>query len=257
MIERVRAWPDLYFLWWQCVRGFASRNGQSVRFLENFASDTGAAGALRGLLAGGLHDPEISRLPDREVLAEVARRIGSGELLAIRERTPWRDAILGFDAAPNVFLLWRHPASDFRDRRRALDFLSAFSRDKLALAAFRRLLARDLLNRGLDRAGDRQVVEEIARRLVSGDLLVGWEPLPWGAFAAEEEWRAAPLHEPVVVPRVQRSWPVSAAPPVESPTYDPGHDPAAQAATLVAAAQSGAAWCEICAETGAATAARE
>jgi hypothetical protein len=75
--------------------------------------------------------------------------------------------------------------------------------------------------------------------------------------AEEKEGRAAPLHEPVVVPRVRRSWPAPAAPLVDPPTYEASHDGAVQAATLAAAAESGAAWCDICLEEAAATARRE
>lgn len=241
MIERVRGWPDLYFMWWHCVRGFRGRGGESVRFSEALGNDASAVTALRGMLAGGLHSPGIARLSNQEVVAEAARRIVAGELLVLREGTPGRVALRGF-------LLWRYPASGLWDRAGALKLLSSFSRDSLALAAFRRLLSANLLNRGFGRARDAQVVEEIARLLVSGDLLVGWEPMPWGAGAAEQkEWREAPVHEPVVVPRTRRVWqgPSHVPPPVEPPVYAAGHDGAAQAAALVAAAEHGAGWCDI------------
>ena len=248
MIERVRGWPDLYFMWWHCVRGFRGRGWESVRFSEALGNDAPAVAALRGMLVAGLHSPGIDRLSNQEVVAEAARRIVAGELLVIREGTPWGVAMRGFHALPGAFLLWRYPASGFWDRTGALRLLSSISRDSLALAAFRRLLSANMLNRGFDRARDAQVVEEIARLLVSGDLLVGWEPMPWGAGAAErEEWRAAPVHEPVVVPRARRVWqgPSHVPPPVEPPVFAAGHDGAAQAAALVAAAEHGAGWCDI------------
>lgn len=129
---------------------------------------------------------------------------------------------------------------EFRDRFTALEFLRGFFYDQYYITVLRKLLEREMFGLNLSGISDYGVLERIADLLASGKIRVveryglfedGFhavsavqeevsEPAPEEEYVEEEEPEEEPLPEP--------------APPIA----------AAQAATLIQAAQSGAALCE-------------
>jgi len=123
---------------------------------------------------------------------------------------------------------------EFRDKFAALEFLRPFMRDSLGMINFRKILNASSLNGVVTRQNDQQVLEQLAWRLVSGQVRIAMLP---AEFA---EWRyAAPAPE-----IEQREEPPLTAVPVE-PVEEPVMPAAiAQAAVLKQAAKSGTPFCE-------------
>ena len=126
---------------------------------------------------------------------------------------------------------------EFRDKFAALEFLRPFMRDSLGMISFRKILNGSSLNGVVTRQNDQQVLEQLAWRLVSGQVKIA--PLP----AEYAEWRylsPAPEFEPREEPPLTAA-PVEPVAPAESPV-----PPAviALAALLKQAAISGTPFCE-------------
>jgi len=123
----------------------------------------------------------------------------------------------------------------------AVQFLRGFMLDRSSMANLREILANDLTGRSPAGLTDFEVIEQLARRFVSGQLCVaerhdrfppgqgGGEP---GETTAKQfSWSPSPDPPP----------PVPGPPPLPGPSADAA---AAQAQALTQAAQSGSHFCE-------------
>jgi hypothetical protein len=146
--------------------------------------------------------------------------------------------ILKSTAASTLRFLWRDYAYRFPDAAHAMQFLSGFKADPVAMAGLRRLLAeRDWLHTPA-RMSDDDVLKTVAALLGRGELVAGveWKPrvtAPVEQGAAGAPAGAAPSREP-------------AADEPEPNSFGASHDGAAQAAALIAAAEAGVPFCEEC-----------
>jgi hypothetical protein len=146
--------------------------------------------------------------------------------------------ILKSTAASTLRFVWRDYAYRFPDAARAKQFLAGFKADPVAMAGLRRLLAeRDWLHTPA-RMSDDDVLKAVAALLSRGELVAGveWKPrvaAPVQPGAASAAASPAPSREP-------------AADEPEPNTFEASHDGAAQAAALIAAAETGVPFCEEC-----------
>lgn len=146
--------------------------------------------------------------------------------------------ILKSTAASTLRFLWRDYAYRFPDSAHAMQFLAGFKADPVAMAGLRHLLAeRDWLHTP-SRMNDDDVLKAVAALLARGELVAGleWKPrvsAPVEPGAADAPASPAPSREP-------------AAGEPEPNTFGASHDGAAQAAALIAAAETGVPFCEEC-----------
>jgi hypothetical protein len=149
---------------------------------------------------------------------------------------------------PYAFEIRNRQANPYRDTLRefyslfdAVQFLRGFMLDRSNMATIREVLANDLTGRSPAGLTDYEVIEQLARRFVSGQLCVaarhdrfppgqgGGEP---GEATAEQfSWTPAPPPPP----------PVSGPPPLPGPSVAAA---GAQAQALKKAAESGSHFCE-------------
>lgn len=129
------------------------------------------------------------------------------------------------------------------DLRSAEQFLNRFRNDAVAMATFRREVAgkEPVLSTG--KLSDVQVIQNLARMLVSGEFLV----------VPPDRLRQKDTLELPVAPAAPAAKKTSA--PAEAqedePTFHQEHDGVAQAGVLIAAARGGFAFCEECAKSAA------
>jgi len=139
--------------------------------------------------------------------------------------------------ASTIRFLWSNTAYRFWTADHALEYLARFKQDTGAMDAFRRMLAERDWQYQRGPLKDDEVLQLLARLVARGELLVG------------EEWKTrinAPV-SPAEAPSAGAPTQQRSEEQPEGPTYGPGHDPAAQASALQAAAQSGVPFCEECA----------
>lgn len=121
------------------------------------------------------------------------------------------------------------------DLQSAQQFLKRFQGDERSMALLRR-------NANISSAGSKvseeQVIETLARMLVSGELIV--------AMPAREELGAVLGQQPERATEAAPRGPTAREQEPEPPTFGPSHNGRLQAATLLAAAQSGMPFCEEC-----------
>ncbi|MBI2685712.1 MAG: hypothetical protein HYX27_05310 [Acidobacteria bacterium] len=126
------------------------------------------------------------------------------------------------------------------DLRSATQFLGGFRNNAVAMETFRREALKISGGAGSSTLSDEQVLQIIARQLVSGDLMVA---LPYRERQApqlrfiEDAPAAAPPPAAKVAER-----------PEDGPTFIGNHDGVAQAAALIAAAKAAYPFCEECAK---------
>jgi hypothetical protein len=130
-----------------------------------------------------------------------------------------------------------HPedtCKEFRDRFAALNFLRPFLRDSQSMMHLRRIFCGSCYNGVTTRLNDHQILEQIASRLVAGQVKIVMLPaefMAWGYVEPEPEiepWEEPPLTTAPAEP-VEEAIPPAAI---------------AQAATLKQAAISGTPFCE-------------
>jgi hypothetical protein len=118
-------------------------------------------------------------------------------------------------------------------------FLAKFKNDTAAMAGFRKLAGAGAgVGRGLS---DQQVLQAIARQMVSGQLLIAEQR---GLVDKGHLSGKAPEASPEPPPRERQS--EAAATPDDPETFEPDHDGVAQANVLIAASASGVPFCEQC-----------
>lgn len=116
--------------------------------------------------------------------------------------------------------------------------LAILKADPMAMAGVRRLLAAEDWRLQTWRIADREVLAAVSRLMREGELLAGVERK--GRFSAPEgKAEASPA------PAAARPQPQRQEEP-EGTTFGAGHDGAAQAGALAAAAKSGTPFCEEC-----------
>jgi hypothetical protein len=173
-----------------------------------------------------------------------SRRLWPPRIMEI-EHGYWRWKIFRWDRHPNPF----RGRPDL-----AINWLRRFERDGRVMSELRQLLA-DSRDNTLRRPTDRQVIEDVARRLSSGELLVCAEsshpfhldvtevkvaaPLPASKEALDELMQSPPPKAPAPPP------PAPAPAPIE-PTLPPNADETRIADALKEAAQKGTPFCEEC-----------
>jgi hypothetical protein len=155
-------------------------------------------------------------------------------------------------------ILGREHFVDFYSEELLIAFLQRFLADPVNRGALRQALAEERGGANLSRLDDLELLRPLARRMLSGDLKIvvrrhgsrpgaaapeaaaAQEPTPREAEAAarEESPAAAPA------PASTAAAAATSASAVEDPLLPPGLDPVAQAATLQAAAESGAPLCD-------------
>jgi hypothetical protein len=114
----------------------------------------------------------------------------------------------------------------------ALRFLGRFQNDPTALAGFRKLVPQS--------RGTQNLLDEIARMMVSGQLLI----VEQRGLVDKNHLSLKVSTDEAPAPPPQRA--TEPEPEEEVPTFVAEHDGQAQAATLIAAAQSGVPFCEEC-----------
>ncbi len=122
------------------------------------------------------------------------------------------------------------------DLRAAVDFLNGFRGDLTAMAGLRR--------QAPGNATDEQVIQSLARKLVSGELVVAL-PQRMGAVDLPGANQAA------VAPVAPKKTKAAVEEIHDAPTFDNHHDGVAQASALLAAAAAGMPFCEECARLAA------
>ena len=130
---------------------------------------------------------------------------------------------------------------EFKDRFQAMDFLRGFIHDALYMDKLRRLLERETFGLGLSTMTDYGVLERIAELLVTRRIRVveRYDLFDAGFHAVAEEAEAAAAPE---APEEFVDEPEMADEPPPPADLWPG--PGDQAAAFVAAAASGAPFCE-------------
>jgi hypothetical protein len=161
------------------------------------------------------------------------------------------------DGSREIDLVDRSHLVELYSQEMAVAYFRRLLRDPANRTALRRALA-DESSGGAFRMDDEEVLKELARRVVYGDLrIVVRSAFPSGHNAGSPEaaqsttplqdQQAAQAESPAASPSSSASTaPVSAAPAAEE--ADPivaAVDPAAQAQTLQAASESGAPLCEL------------
>jgi hypothetical protein len=138
----------------------------------------------------------------------------------------------------------------FGDSLKARQRLQGFLGNAHAVRTMRSLLARETLPAQLWKMSDHDVIEAIVELLVrhrchlhDGDLLES----TGGGGAAADSPAPPPLRAQTPFPLAERRGRASSAsaPVNDPPTFPSNHSAPAQAAVLVAAAQSGAAFCPL------------
>lgn len=124
------------------------------------------------------------------------------------------------------------------DLKAATQFLNGFRSDAVAMAQFRRQAMAGGAGAGPGALSEEQLIQVIARQMVSGELLV---VLP------QRERQISIPRAPAAVqeappPRERRA----AEPEEEIDTFDSDHDGVAQAAVLIAAAKAAFPFCQEC-----------
>lgn len=135
------------------------------------------------------------------------------------------------------------PKFDAGEREAARDWLRGFLVDDAHVAVLRQLAHRAGADRGLPLHTTQAVVDQLAHLVASGELRVCGRDHP--SHLIETSVGTAPPGPPPppVAPRT-RSAPVAA--PSEPATLPGNVDASAMAATLVAAAEAGVPFCEVC-----------
>ena len=124
------------------------------------------------------------------------------------------------------------------DLKAATQFLNGFRNDAVAMAQFRRQAMTAGAGVGPGGLTEEQLIQVIARQMVSGELLV---VLPQRERqVSTPRPAAAPQEQPA--PRESRE----AEPEEEVATFDHDHDGVLQAAVLIAAAKAAYPFCEEC-----------
>lgn len=127
------------------------------------------------------------------------------------------------------------------DVQSAAQFLNGFRKDAAAMAGLRRQA------QATGKVTDEQVVQIIARQLVSGEFVVA---LP----QRQRQMDHLEVETPTAVPAPRQARAAERA--ADEPTFESNHDGAAQAAVLIAAAAGGFPFCEECARHAAMQAGR-
>ena len=133
------------------------------------------------------------------------------------------------------------PAREFHNLFDALQFLRGFLLDRSSMTALREVLANDRTGRSPAGLTDYEVIEQLARRFVSGQLCVAarHDRFPPGTGGSEY---VAPTGLPAAPPpSPPPPAPVSGPPPLPGPSMEAA---AAQARALTQAAESGSHFCE-------------
>ena len=127
------------------------------------------------------------------------------------------------------------------DRSQARRWLQSTRYSSPGIAALRNILAQERTGLDLSRTSDDAVIEQLSELLISGRFHVHVVPFEMIRGGATES--TVPEASVPVPPR--KSAPASSSPAEQDdpPTFPPDTDAAAQAATLVAASDSGAAVC--------------
>lgn len=129
------------------------------------------------------------------------------------------------------------------DYHSAVQFLNGFRSDEALMATLRRHALAKGTAFSQSKVSDEQVIQILARLLVSGELLV--------ALPHRERYPDTQLPEtPVAAPPAPKEK-KEKAPIVDEPTFEPEHDGVAQAGVLIAAAKAGMPFCEECARAAA------
>ena len=124
------------------------------------------------------------------------------------------------------------------DLRSATHFLDGFRADAVAMSHFRRQIKKEI-TAGAASLSDEQIVQSLARMLVSGEFMVA---MP------ERLQHRDPIDLGKPEPAPSQPKPGKPVEVVEDePTFQGGHDGVAQAAVLIAAARGGFPFCEECA----------
>lgn len=125
------------------------------------------------------------------------------------------------------------------DLHSALQFLNGFRSDATAMAMLRRQVSKNGTATSQANVPDEQIVQTLARMLVSGELVVAYPNRQRYPDSPPPEAEAPPAAPP---PRQKKE----TAPIEDEPTFDGKHDGVAQAAVLIQAARSGIPFCEEC-----------
>lgn len=120
----------------------------------------------------------------------------------------------------------------------ALNFLGAYRNDAAAISTLRQLMLHGQTGSSAGRLSVDELLQNIARQMVSGQLIV--------AVPAVRTDVARLNVDPEPAPAPAKPMAKVKDAPEDPPTFEPSHDAAAQAAVLVAAAQSGVPFCEEC-----------
>jgi hypothetical protein len=145
-------------------------------------------------------------------------------------------------------------SSGFQDRSFARQWVQQFTEDKVEMLAMRTLLWQEDSVWGLFRMSDETVIDHIADLLVSGRLHVHMGPVRPAGLGSGEQSPGSPTLARLANDKKFVAFPVSErrptapevtfhAAPVDPPTFSSDMNAAAQAATLVAAAAQGKAFC--------------
>lgn len=138
-----------------------------------------------------------------------------------------------FGATHEYQILRREEVRSRWTQETALRFLGRFKNDPTALAGFRKMVPQA--------RGEQGVLSEIARMMVSGQLLIVEQRgiVDHNHLSLKIKTEAGPAEPP---PRLAEPTQEE-----EAATFAAEHDGQAQAATLIAAARSGVPFCEECA----------
>jgi hypothetical protein len=181
---------------------------------------------------GGLDDPRIiKRLAD----AVRSREIAVAELPATSPRLPGTGVALTSLHGPVLLLPYRKLAQA-ADVSYALKWLQGLDGNQIEW--LRAILSEtdEWSSRDIDDAADIRV--EIERLLKSGELIPVCTHYPTLDREKIAEW---PAFEPPDLKRLSEPTDI-----VEASTFSPDHEAAAQANTMIAAAESGVPFCEVC-----------
>jgi hypothetical protein len=179
----------------------------------------------------------VRDLDDPRVVKRVADAVRSGEIVLLEPpagpRLPGTGVEVSSLYGPLLLLAYRK-LSQASDLSYALEWAATVSEEDLTNV--RAIVTdNDDFSRFNDEAAD--IRSELIELLKAGELIPFFTYYPTSAF---EKLAELPSVQP---PDLKRSEP---ADPVEAPTFDPDHLVMAQAAAMMSASESGAAFCEVC-----------
>lgn len=218
------------FFWPTEVASFASEQ-EAEEYVQSFKDDPAVMTGFRRLL-----DPLGTMEQDEDALIDAAAGLlAGGKLVA--------DLITTTSFEP----MWRYYEL-FRDRSFALNFLSRFRRDPIAVARLREMLRERSLGANISRLTVDQMFAALANLLATENLIPTFR-LHAAAGSTSEDEKLAPVR--ASAPMSAAPVPASSVEEDEAPTFA-DNDGAAQAAALRAAAATGVPFCEECAKAAAA-----